>query len=144
MWLGDIVTIKRNYLLDRKRQFRSTKVPIQVWNDSILCLERIGVTLSKKEILKYEGSGTDDFEDIIEGSRPSSKGQVYVRVKVHGWRDMNHHGGFWPTSLTTDLITETYELSENNEKLTDTPDANALSEEFNFNIGRYYLWGTSG
>ncbi|MHA2062434.1 MAG: hypothetical protein ACW963_09115 [Candidatus Sifarchaeia archaeon] len=113
------MTIKRNYLLDRKRQFRSTKVPIQVWNDSILCLERIGVTLSKKEILKYEGSGTDDFEGIIEGSRPSSKGQVYVRVKVHGWRDMNHHGG-------------------------DTPDANALSEEFNFNIGRYYLWGTSG
>ena len=124
-----------------ERRFRSTKVPIQVWNNTILCLERIGVTLTKKEILKFEG---DDFDAVIQGSRTGSKGQVYVRVKIHGWRDMNHHGGFWPTSLTSDLITETFELSENNEELPDTPDAKALNEEFNFNIGRYYLWGTSG
>ncbi len=124
-----------------ERRFRSTKVPIQVWNNTILCLERIDVTLTKKEIIKFEG---DDFDGVIEGSRPGSKGQVFVRVKIHGWRDMNHHGGFWPTSLTSDLITETFELSENNEELPDTPDAKALNEEFNTNIGKYYLWGTSG
>lgn len=124
-----------------QRRFRSTKVPLQVFNNTAICLERIGVTLTKKEILKHEG---DDFDGVIQGTRTSSEGQVFVRIKVHGWRDMNHHGGFWPTSKTTDLTTETFEVSENNEELPDTPNAKALNEEFNDRLGKCYLWGTSG
>ena len=121
-----------------ERRFRSTKVPLQIFNNTAICLERIGVTLTKKEILKEDG---DDFDGIIEGKRGEN---LIVRIKVHGWRDMNHHGGFWPTSRTTDLTTETFEVSENNKELPNTPNANALNEEFNDRIGKYYLWGTSG
>ena len=121
-----------------ERRFRSVRVPLQVFYCCAICLERMGVTLTKKEILKEDG---DDFDGIIEGKRGEN---LIVRIKVHGWRDMDHHGGFWPTSRTTDLTTETFEVSENNEELPDTLNANALDEEFNDRIGKCYLWGTSG
>jgi len=97
----------------------------------------MGVTITKKEVLKYAG---DNFDGIIEGTRTSRARRLIIRLKIHGWRDMEWHGGFWPTAKTTDVTIETFEVSENDKELPDTPDAKALNEEFNkrFNV---YVWG---
>lgn len=123
-----------------ERRFRTVNVPLQIFNNCAICAERLGITLTKKEILKHEG---DDFDGIIEGERADSSGQLIIRMKIHGWRDMNHHGGFWPTSETTDLTIETFEIKGNKE-LPDTPAAKALNEEFNDHLSKHYVWHTSG
>jgi hypothetical protein len=128
-------------LMRTERTFRTVNVPIQIFNHCITCLEEMmGITVTKKEILKDEG---DDFDALIEGTRTSSSGQLIIRLKLHGWRDYGWHAGFWPSAETTDVTIETFEIKDT-EELLDTPNARKLNEEFNWLIGRYYLWHTSG
>ncbi len=122
------------------RQFRTVNIPSEVFSHCVICAERMGISLTKKEVLKKEG---DNFDGIIEGTQPISTGQLMIRIKVHGWRDTHHHGGFWPTSLTSDVMIETFEI-QNDEELPDTPNVRNLHENYNFRLGRYYLWHTSG
>jgi hypothetical protein len=123
-----------------QRRFRGTNFAGVVFSNSVICLEKMGITLTKKKVLKEEG---DNFEGIIEGFRSSSAGKVIIQLKIHGWRDMDHHMGFWPTALTTDVIIETFEITKDNKKLPNSPIANALNEEFNKKIN-LYTWHTAG
>jgi hypothetical protein len=123
-----------------QRRFRGTNFPVVVFSNSAVCLESMGVTLTKKEVLKKEGI---DFDGVIEGTRASPAEELIIRLKIHGWRDMNHHMGFWPTAITTDLTIETFEVSKNGKKLPDTPNAKALHDEFNNRVN-LYVWHTAG
>jgi hypothetical protein len=123
-----------------QRRFRGTNFPGVVFSNSTVCLERMGITLTKKEVLKEEG---DTFDGVIEGTQTSPAGELIIRIKIHGWRDMDHHMGFWPTAITTDLTIETFEVSKNDKKLPDSPNAKALHDEFNNRIN-LYVWHTAG
>ncbi|MFX1464866.1 MAG: hypothetical protein ACFFA5_00125 [Promethearchaeota archaeon] len=123
-----------------QRRFRGTNFPGVVFSNSAVCLESMGITLTKKEVLKEEDI---DFEGIIEGTQISPAGEVIIRLKIYGWRDMDHHMGFWPTTITTDLMIETFELSKNEKELPDTLNAKVLHDEFNNRIN-LYVWHTAG
>ena len=120
------------------RLFRGTSVPSQIFSNCGICLERMGISLTKKEVLKEDGA---DFDGIIEGVRTSSAGQVIIRLKFHGFRDMNHR--WFPGMISTEVTIETFEVSENNEELPDTPNANALNKTFNKCIN-VYVWAAPG
>ena len=119
-----------------QRHFKGTEPPIQMFSDCIACLENMEVNLTKKEVLKDEG---DDFDGVIEGMRMSSSGQPMIRLKVHGFRQGGH-----PlfAGEVIEINVETFEVSENNEQL-DTPNSNALNEEFNTQINAY-AWKHAG
>ena len=118
------------------RIFRGTSVPSQLFSNYVICLERMGIALTKKEVLKEEG---DDFDGIIEGKRGEN---IIIRLKIHSFRDMTQQ---WLRSgvITTEVTSETFEVSENNEQLPDTPNANALNKEFNKCIN-VYVWHGPG
>lgn len=126
--------------MKNERRFRTVNVPLQIFRNSAVCAERLGYTLTKHEILKHEG---DDFDGVTEATRTTPEGTIILRLTIFGWRDYNHHGGFWPTSETTDLTIETFEV-RNNEELPDTPLAIASNEEFNDHLSKHYVWHTSG
>jgi hypothetical protein len=120
-----------------QRVFRDIN-PSQLFKNCAICLERMGITLTKKEVLKAEGK---DFDGIIEGTRASSSGKLIIRLKLHGFQDRTHP--LFPGIITNELSIETLEVSENNEVSPDTPNANALNEEFNKSIN-VYVWSGGG
>jgi hypothetical protein len=126
--------------MKNERRFRTVNVPLQIFNNCAICAGHIGMTVTKKEILKNE---QDDFEGIIEGTGTRSGVKTIIRMTIRGWRDYDWHAGFWPSAQTTDLTIETFEV-KNNEELPDTPVAIALNEEFNNHLSTHYVWHTSG
>ncbi len=119
-----------------QRRFKGTEPPSQMWLDSLTCLEKMEVSLTKKEVLKDEGT---DFDGVIEGMRMGSSGEAMIRLKIHGFREGGH-----PlfSGEVIEINVETFEISENNEQL-DTPNSNALNDEFNKQIN-VYAWKHAG
>jgi len=119
-----------------QRHFKGTEPPSQMFSDCLTCLENMEVDLTKKEVLKDEG---DDFDGIIEGMRMSPSGKAMIQLKIHGFREGGH-----PlfSGEVIEINIETFEISENNEQL-DTPNSNALNDEFNKQINAY-AWKHAG
>jgi hypothetical protein len=96
----------------------------------------MGITLTKYEVLKEEG---DDFDGIIVGNQISPAGPLVIRINIHSYRDMNHP--WFPGMITTEVTSETLEVSEDNKELPNTLNATALNEEFNKRINMYVWHG---
>ena len=119
-----------------RRIFRGTSVPSQLFSNYVVCLEGMGIILTKKEVLKEEG---DDFDGIIVGNLTSAARQLIIRLKIHSFRDITHQ--WFPGVITTEVTSETLEVSEDNKELTNTPNATVLNEEFNKRINMYVWHG---
>jgi len=119
-----------------QRHFKGTEPPSQMFSDCLACLESMEVVLTKKEVLKDEG---DDFDGVIEGKRMSSSGETVIQLKIHGFREGGH-----PlfSGEVIEINVETFEKSENNKQF-DSPNSNALNEEFNTKIN-VYAWKHAG
>ena len=96
----------------------------------------MGIILTKYEVQKEEGA---DFDGIIAGKLTGPEGLLIIRVKIHSYRDMNHK--WFPGMVTTEVTSETFEVSEESEELANTPNATALNEEFNKRINMYVWHG---
>lgn len=114
-------------------------VPRQIYSNCIVCLNRMGVTLTTQKIFIEE---EDSFNALIEGYRVSHSGQIVILIQVQGWRDKYFHGGFWPTTKTTKLTIKTTEIIQK-VLYPHSAEAQNLNQEFNrrFNL---YVWHISG
>jgi hypothetical protein len=118
-----------------QRHFKGTEPPNQMFQDCLTCLGNMEVVVTKKEVLKDEG---DDFDGVIEGMRTSSSGKIMIKLKVHGFREGGH-----PlfSGEVIEINVETFEKVNNEQS--DTPNSNALNEEFNTKINTY-AWKHAG
>ena len=118
-----------------QRHFKGTEPPSQMFQDCLTCLGDMEVVVAKKEVLKDEG---DDFDGIIEGMRMSSSGELMIKLKIHGFRQGGH-----PlfSGEVIEINVETFEMVNNEQS--DTPNSNALNEEFNTKIN-VYAWKHAG